>query len=132
MGSSLGTPAKCQLCGELTGDFVTLKCNHYFCQRCIGDLWSVNPDGPYHCPKWRCKTVYRSMPFDKSMIRHQANPSSRAQPRSASGTLNPGVNVSFVCKGLQHFKRWFKNTRVRSMLATSLANAVIAFLKLCQ
>ncbi|XP_070763945.1 tripartite motif-containing protein 14 [Enoplosus armatus] len=85
MGASLDTPARCPLCDELTGDPVTLKCNHRFCQRCIGDLWSVTPNGPYHCPEWRCKTVYQTLPFDCKLIRTAPN-SRGAQPRSTAGT----------------------------------------------
>ncbi|CAJ1056411.1 E3 ubiquitin/ISG15 ligase TRIM25 [Xyrichtys novacula] len=85
MGAILDTPAKCPLCNELTGEPVTLKCNHRFCQRCIGDLWSVNPNGPYHCPEWRCKTVYQTLPFDRSFTRPPTN-SRRAQPRSNAGS----------------------------------------------
>ncbi|XP_071351746.1 tripartite motif-containing protein 14 [Trachinotus anak] len=85
MGASLDTPARCPLCNELTRDPVSLKCNHRFCRRCIGDLWSVTPDGPYHCPEWRCKTVYQTLPFDRSFIRPPA-PSRRAQPRSTAAT----------------------------------------------
>lgn len=90
MGASLDTPARCPLCNELTGDPVTLKCNHRFCQRCIGDLWSVTPNGPYHCPEWRCKTVYRTLPFDSSLILPPSN-SRRAPPRSSAGTINSGL-----------------------------------------
>ncbi|GAA6224037.1 E3 ubiquitin/ISG15 ligase TRIM25-like [Lates japonicus] len=85
MGASLDTPARCPLCNELTREPVTLKCNHQFCRRCIGDLWSVTPNGPYHCPEWRCKTVYQTLPFDRSLIR-QPTPSRRAQPRSTTAT----------------------------------------------
>lgn len=84
MGASLDTPTKCPLCNELTREPVTLKCNHRFCQRCIGDLWSINPNGPYHCPEWRCKTEYQTLPFDSSLIRSPA-PKGRAQPRSTAG-----------------------------------------------
>ncbi|XP_037623143.1 E3 ubiquitin/ISG15 ligase TRIM25 [Sebastes umbrosus] len=83
MGASLDTPATCPLCNELTGDPVTLKCNHRFCQRCIGDLWSVTPNGPYHCPEWRCKTVYHTLPYDS---KRSFTNSRWAQPRSAAGT----------------------------------------------
>ncbi|XP_031717981.1 E3 ubiquitin/ISG15 ligase TRIM25 [Anarrhichthys ocellatus] len=83
MGATLDTPARCPLCDELTGDPVTLKCNHRFCQRCIGDLWSISPTGPYHCPEWRCTTVYQTLPFDSRL----SPASSRwAPPRSAAGT----------------------------------------------
>ncbi|KAM9855079.1 tripartite motif-containing protein 14 [Aulostomus maculatus] len=68
MGASLDTPTKCPLCDELTPDPVTLKCNHRFCQRCIGDLWSTTPTGPFCCPEWRCKTVYQTPPFDSRLI----------------------------------------------------------------
>ncbi|XP_040895085.1 E3 ubiquitin/ISG15 ligase TRIM25 [Toxotes jaculatrix] len=85
MGASLDTPARCPLCNDLTREPVTLKCKHRFCQRCIGDLWSVNPDGPYHCPEWRCKTVYQTLPFDRSFIR-PTTPSRRAQPRTTAAT----------------------------------------------
>uniref|UniRef100_A0A3Q3M8V5 Si:dkey-29p10.4 n=1 Tax=Labrus bergylta TaxID=56723 RepID=A0A3Q3M8V5_9LABR len=83
MGASLDTPARCPLCNELTGEPVTLKCNHQFCQRCIGDLWSVTPNGPYHCPEWRCKTVYQTLPFQDSLT---PNSSRRAKPRSTAGS----------------------------------------------
>ncbi|XP_033491915.1 tripartite motif-containing protein 14 [Epinephelus lanceolatus] len=79
MGASLDTPTRCPLCDELTRDPVTLKCNHRFCQRCIGDLWSVSPNGPYHCPEFRCKTVYQNLPFNT-----QRTP--RSQPPSTAGT----------------------------------------------
>uniref|UniRef100_A0A3P8RNZ6 Si:dkey-29p10.4 n=1 Tax=Amphiprion percula TaxID=161767 RepID=A0A3P8RNZ6_AMPPE len=69
MGASLETPAMCPVCNVQTGEPVTLKCNHRFCQRCIGDLWSITPSGPYHCPLSRCNTVYQSLPFDSSLIR---------------------------------------------------------------
>ncbi|XP_029379180.1 tripartite motif-containing protein 14 [Echeneis naucrates] len=77
MGASLDTPAKCPLCKELTRDLVALKCNHRFCRRCIGDLWSVSPNGPYRCPQWRCQTEYRTLPFDSGLIR---------QPRCSAAT----------------------------------------------
>ncbi|XP_033823751.1 E3 ubiquitin/ISG15 ligase TRIM25 [Periophthalmus magnuspinnatus] len=87
MGASLDTPATCPLCNELTRDPVTLKCNHRFCQRCIGDLWSVVPNGPYHCPEWRCKTVYHTLPFDHNLIRRkQPSQSPWPSPRSNAGT----------------------------------------------
>ncbi|KAG7231114.1 hypothetical protein INR49_027154 [Caranx melampygus] len=87
MGASLDTPASCPLCNELTRDPVILKCNHRFCRRCIGDLWSITPNGPYHCPEWRCKTTYQTLPFDRSLIRPLA-PSRRAQPRSPAASSN--------------------------------------------
>ncbi|XP_042352791.1 E3 ubiquitin/ISG15 ligase TRIM25 [Plectropomus leopardus] len=85
MGASLDTPARCPLCNEQTRDPVTLKCNHRFCQRCIGDLWSVSPDGPYHCPEFRCKTVYQTLPFAFGSKRPPNN-SQWTQPRGAAGT----------------------------------------------
>uniref|UniRef100_A0A3Q3NEZ3 Si:dkey-29p10.4 n=1 Tax=Mastacembelus armatus TaxID=205130 RepID=A0A3Q3NEZ3_9TELE len=72
MGANLNTPAKCLVCKEQTQDPVTLKCNHQFCRRCIEDLWSISPDGPYCCPKWGCKATYQSLPFDSSLIRPPA------------------------------------------------------------
>lgn len=87
MGQTNGTPVLCHLCSEETGDPVTLKCNHRFCQRCIGDLWSVTPDGPYHCPEWMCKTTYRTLPFDRTLLRHQPSAKKRhARPPSSAGT----------------------------------------------
>nr|XP_046250907.1 E3 ubiquitin/ISG15 ligase TRIM25 [Scatophagus argus] len=83
MGASLDTPARCPVCDEQTRNPVTLKCNHHFCQRCIGDLWSATPGGPYQCPT--CKTVYQTLPFDSSFIR-QPNSNRRAQSRSTAGT----------------------------------------------
>ncbi|XP_034390740.1 E3 ubiquitin/ISG15 ligase TRIM25 isoform X1 [Cyclopterus lumpus] len=83
MGATLDTPARCPLCNELTREPVTLKCNHRFCQRCIGDLWSVSPTGPYHCPEWRCQTVYQTLPFDSK--RSPTN-SRWAQPLRTAGT----------------------------------------------
>ncbi|XP_039989930.1 E3 ubiquitin/ISG15 ligase TRIM25 [Xiphias gladius] len=85
MGASLDTPARCSLCNDLTLDRITLKCGHWFCQRCIGDLWSVAPNGPYHCPQWRCKTVYQALPFDRSLLR-PPTPNRRAQPRGTAAT----------------------------------------------
>lgn len=85
MGASLDTPTRCPLCDELTRDPVTLKCNHSFCQRCIGDLWSINPNGPYRCPEWRCKTEYQTLPFHSSLIR-SPTPRGQAQPRSTAGS----------------------------------------------
>ncbi|XP_040018811.2 tripartite motif-containing protein 14 [Gasterosteus aculeatus] len=87
MGASLDTPARCPLCNELTRDPVILKCNHRFCQRCLGDLWSISPNGPYHCPEWRCKTVYQTLPFDRPL----SSTSSRwAPPRSDAGKSGNG------------------------------------------
>ncbi|CAN9499095.1 unnamed protein product [Ophioblennius macclurei] len=83
MGASLDTPARCPLCNELTRDPVTLKCNHRFCQRCIGDLWSVTPTGPYRCPQFRCQTVYQTLPFDRRLKPQQ-------QPRRSAGAVNNG------------------------------------------
>ncbi|XP_013872254.1 E3 ubiquitin/ISG15 ligase TRIM25 [Austrofundulus limnaeus] len=85
MGAALDTPMKCHLCDELTQDPVTLKCNHRFCQRCIGDLWSINPTGPYHCPQSRCKTVYQTLPFSKSFIR-SPTPSRSSAAGTSSNT----------------------------------------------
>ncbi|XP_029290730.1 LOW QUALITY PROTEIN: E3 ubiquitin/ISG15 ligase TRIM25 [Cottoperca gobio] len=83
MGASLDTPTRCPLCNELTREPVILKCDHRFCQRCIGDLWSVTPHGPYHCPEWKCTTVYQTLPFDSK----RPPPNSRwAQPRDTAGT----------------------------------------------
>ncbi|KAL6106538.1 uncharacterized protein ACO6RY_10389 [Pungitius sinensis] len=87
MGASLDTPARCPLCNELTRDPVTLKCNHRFCQRCLGDLWSVSPNGPYHCPEWRCKTVYQTLPFNCPLTSTSAL---WAQPRGDAGKSGNG------------------------------------------
>ncbi|KAM4618765.1 tripartite motif-containing protein 14 [Polymixia lowei] len=79
MGASLDTPTVCPLCNESVRDPVILKCSHRFCQRCIGDLWSGCPNGPYHCPEWRCKTVYTTLPFERpSTFRQRANHGSKA------------------------------------------------------
>ncbi|XP_043981952.1 E3 ubiquitin/ISG15 ligase TRIM25 [Gambusia affinis] len=85
MGAALDTPARCLLCDVMTQNPVTLKCNHRFCRRCIGDLWSVSPSGPYHCPESRCKIVYQTLPFDKSFIRSPI-PSRQPPPRSTAAT----------------------------------------------
>ncbi|XP_029991948.1 E3 ubiquitin/ISG15 ligase TRIM25 [Sphaeramia orbicularis] len=92
MGASLDTPARCPLCNELTRDPVTLKCNHRFCQRCIGDLWSVSPNGPYHCPEWRCKTSYQTLPFDNTWIRRPASSRRPPQPPRADNLRNDEQN----------------------------------------
>ncbi|KAM3609212.1 uncharacterized protein V6R79_011062 [Siganus canaliculatus] len=89
MGSSLEKPTKCPLCYESTGNPVTLKCNHRFCQRCIEDLWSVTPDGPYRCPEWRCPTEYQTLPFDSSLVRPSTN-KRRARSHSSAGTSSNG------------------------------------------
>lgn len=84
MGATLDTPARCPLCNELTLEPVILKCNHRFCERCIGDLWSISPTGPYHCPEWRCQTVYQTLPFDSK----RSSASSRwAQPPDTAGEV---------------------------------------------
>ncbi|XP_029009161.1 uncharacterized protein si:dkey-29p10.4 isoform X2 [Betta splendens] len=88
MGQSLETPTRCPLCSELTLEPVTLKCNHRFCRRCIGDLWSVHPNGPYHCPEWRCKTVYQTPPFDDSSIRPPASGGRNQASSSAATSTN--------------------------------------------
>ncbi|XP_041652420.1 tripartite motif-containing protein 14 [Cheilinus undulatus] len=93
MGAVLDTPTRCPLCNELTGEPVTLKCNHQYCQRCIGDLWSATPNGPYHCPEWRCKTVYQTLPFGNTLTRPPTN-SRRAQPRSTAGS--PSNDDTFI------------------------------------
>lgn len=99
MGASLDTPATCPLCNEQTREPVSLKCNHRFCQRCIGDLWSVVPNGPYHCPEWRCKTVYYTLPFDNSLIRRK--PSQSPWPsRSSAGPSKNNDQTSTSASGL--------------------------------
>ncbi|CAL1594954.1 unnamed protein product [Knipowitschia caucasica] len=100
MGASLDTPATCPLCNELTREPVTLKCQHRFCQRCIGDLWSVVPNGPYHCPEWRCKTVYHTLPFDKNLIRQKANQSPRPPPSSSAGTTKNNEQTTISSSAL--------------------------------
>ncbi|XP_068169095.1 tripartite motif-containing protein 14 [Antennarius striatus] len=94
MGASSSTLVRCALCDAQTGSPVTLKCNHRFCQRCIGDLWSVTPNGPYHCPEWRCKTVYRSLPFDSKLIRLTWD-NQRAQTDSTTGTSSNNEQTKF-------------------------------------
>lgn len=84
MGASLEIPSRCLICSELTRDIVTLKCNHRFCQQCIGDLWSITPEGPYKCPKWQCNAVYQSLPFDRGLIR-PPTPIRRPPPSSPAG-----------------------------------------------
>ncbi|XP_038124895.1 E3 ubiquitin/ISG15 ligase TRIM25 isoform X1 [Cyprinodon tularosa] len=102
MGASLDTPAKCLLCDVTTPNPVTLKCNHRFCRRCIGDLWSVSPNGPFHCPETRCKVVYQTLPFDKSFIRTQPPTSSRqSSPRSAAGTPSSHKEQSIPASDLR-------------------------------
>ncbi|KAL7402606.1 hypothetical protein ABVT39_017313 [Epinephelus coioides] len=87
MGASLDTPTRCPLCDELTRDPVILKCNHRFCQRCIGDLWSVSPNGPYHCPEFRCKTVYQNLPFNTQRTPSTAGTSSNDNPNAFDSIL---------------------------------------------
>lgn len=84
MGAAQGTPANCLLCDVLTPNPVTLRCNHQFCQRCIGDLWSVTPSGPYHCPESRCRVVYQTLPFDRSFIRPPPTPNRQSPSRSTA------------------------------------------------
>ncbi|XP_054633233.1 tripartite motif-containing protein 16 isoform X3 [Dunckerocampus dactyliophorus] len=93
MGASLDTPTKCPLCSELTREPVTLKCHHRFCQRCIGDLWSICPAGPFRCPEWRCKTSYNTLPFDSSLL-WPPNTSRRASNPSSPGTSSKAPNTS--------------------------------------
>ncbi|MEQ2298745.1 hypothetical protein AMECASPLE_008546 [Ameca splendens] len=84
----------------MTANPVTLKCNHRFCQRCIGDLWSISPSGPYHCPESRCKIVYQTLPFDKSFIR-PTTPSRQPPPRSAAGTSSSQNEQSTSASGMK-------------------------------
>ncbi|TWW75926.1 E3 ubiquitin/ISG15 ligase TRIM25 isoform X1 [Takifugu flavidus] len=87
MGASLETPARCHLCKVESSEPVTLKCKHRFCRRCIEDLWSTVPNGPYRCPEWRCKMVYQTLPFDRTLIPQRASSGLRgAQTRSSAGT----------------------------------------------
>ncbi|KAI7802733.1 E3 ubiquitin/ISG15 ligase TRIM25 [Triplophysa rosa] len=60
MGASNEKPVKCPLCHEDCRNQVTLTCKHSFCQRCIGEIWSVSPTGPYYCPE--CKYEYKHLP----------------------------------------------------------------------
>lgn len=101
MGAPQSTPARCPLCDEQTGNPVTLKCNHSFCQRCIGDLWSVNPNGPYHCPEWKCKTLYHTLPFDSSLIGHRPHANKRSAPsaRSAAGKRDNSPRLDVLSPG---------------------------------
>ncbi|XP_072291345.1 tripartite motif-containing protein 14 [Eucyclogobius newberryi] len=92
MGASLDTPATCCLCETLTQDPVTLKCDHSFCRNCIGDLWSIQPNGPYHCPNWRCKTVYHTLPFDHNLIRRKQQPSQSPWPSPSSNAATSKNN----------------------------------------
>ncbi|KAM8860819.1 tripartite motif-containing protein 14 [Synchiropus picturatus] len=90
MGASLDTPSKCPLCDEHTHKPVVLKCNHRFCQRCIGDLWSVTPKGPFRCPEWRCKTEYKTAPFDSSQWRTPSF-SRPSRPSTSTGSSKNDV-----------------------------------------
>ncbi|CAL8261228.1 unnamed protein product [Merluccius merluccius] len=95
MGASLDTPpAPCPLCYQLMRDPVVLKCKHRFCHRCIGDLWSGSPSGPYHCPEWRCSTVYRTLPFGAR--RATASGTGTETSSSGQGAAAPGEIVD-VC-----------------------------------
>ncbi|XP_052008622.1 E3 ubiquitin/ISG15 ligase TRIM25-like [Xyrauchen texanus] len=60
MGASNDKPLKCPLCHEECRNQVTLRCEHTFCQDCIGELWSGSPTGPYYCPE--CKYEYKELP----------------------------------------------------------------------
>lgn len=87
MGASLETPARCHLCKVESSEPVTLKCKHRFCRRCIEDLWSTTPNGPYRCPEWRCKMSYQTLPFVRTLLPQRPSSSSRgAQTRSSAGT----------------------------------------------
>ncbi|KAJ3595947.1 hypothetical protein NHX12_002356 [Muraenolepis orangiensis] len=88
MGASLDTPAACTLCSELLRDPIILKCNHRFCHRCIGDLWSISPSGPFNCPVWKCTTVYKTLPFEaRRAAEYLPSPSSQ-------GRVTPGTSSS--------------------------------------
>ncbi|XP_057692550.1 tripartite motif-containing protein 14 [Corythoichthys intestinalis] len=86
MGAALDTPSKCPLCNELTRHPVVLRCKHSFCQRCIGDLWSIQPAGPFRCPVWKCNTCYQTLPFDSSKL-WPLNSTRRLSSPSSSGLL---------------------------------------------
>ncbi|XP_030222278.1 E3 ubiquitin/ISG15 ligase TRIM25 [Gadus morhua] len=86
MGAVLDTPSVCPLCKELVGDPIILKCKHRYCRRCIGDLWSITPSGPYKCPEWKCKTVYNTLPFG---TRSATEPGSSGQAPPQGTSSNP-------------------------------------------
>ncbi|CAL8359506.1 unnamed protein product [Lota lota] len=86
MGAVLETPAVCPLCNELAGEPIVLKCNHRYCQRCLGDLWSISPSGPFKCPEWKCTTVYKTLPFG---ARRATKPSSSGQGAPPGTSSNP-------------------------------------------
>ncbi|KAM9808395.1 tripartite motif-containing protein 14 [Neosynchiropus ocellatus] len=97
MGASLDTLSKCPLCDENTLKPVVLKCNHRFCQRCIGDLWSVTPKGPFRCPEWRCKTEYKTPPFDSSQWRTPIS-SRSSRPSTSTGSSKNDVQDTTLGK----------------------------------
>lgn len=88
MGATLDTPAVCPVCHESLRDPVVLKCRHHFCQRCIEDLWSITPYGPYHCPQWKCTAVYQTRPFPARRPTGSPSPpssSSQGKPLQVDG-----------------------------------------------
>ncbi|XP_061772657.1 tripartite motif-containing protein 14-like [Nerophis ophidion] len=93
MGSLLATAAfTCPLCRHVTKTPVILECKHRFCQRCIGDLWSVCPSGPYKCPGWGCSTSYSTLPFDRSLLwPHKSSP--KAPTSSNLDTSSHALNT---------------------------------------
>ncbi|XP_061630826.1 E3 ubiquitin/ISG15 ligase TRIM25 [Phyllopteryx taeniolatus] len=101
MGAALETPAQCPLCNQMTREPVVLKCNHRFCQRCIGDLWSVSPNGPFRCPVWRCETNYQTQPFDSTLL-WPPKSSQRLSTPSTTGTStkDPTTSVSPLTRPL--------------------------------
>lgn len=108
MGASLDTPMQetdtvCRLCNNVYRDQITLKCNHRFCKRCIGDLWSDSSTGPYYCPEWRCKTEYTTLPFvtDPPRVPSYANQTRRF---ATSGKSKEGGSVRVSPVGRTHNK----------------------------
>ncbi|XP_066569682.1 E3 ubiquitin-protein ligase TRIM21 [Amia ocellicauda] len=63
MGAALDVSEKvpeCPLCHRVCQMPSALQCGHCFCLRCIQEVWSGSPTGPYYCPE--CKAEYRNMP----------------------------------------------------------------------
>lgn len=88
MGASLDTPAECPVCKQQKSELVILECKHQFCQRCIEDLWSATPDGPYYCPESRCKREFRTLPFNRTSRPRKSSSRRRgAQPSNTAGTI---------------------------------------------
>ncbi|KAL0968703.1 hypothetical protein UPYG_G00270470 [Umbra pygmaea] len=100
MGASLDTPVReppvCPLCHFVCRDPKALTCKHCFCYRCISELWSASPSGPYYCPE--CKEEYKTLPrgFDNHTYVRPRRDETPRNTHTAAATGWAGDDIEVV------------------------------------